>query len=575
MHYMKQYLKPYWKQFLIGPVFKLLEAILELFMPIMMARIINEGVLQQDTDFILQQGGLMALIAAIGMGSAWICQYSASVASQGFGTRLRSDMFKKINALSFSQIESFGASTLTTRLTNDINQLQQAVAMVIRLVIRAPFVCIGSAVAAMMINARMSIIIFLTLPVLAAIVYFVFRVSAPLYTRVQQKLDALSRTVGENISGVRVIRAFAKNPHEKERFRQRNEELTRAAVRVNLISALVNPLTTFIMNIAIVVVLYCSGWMIQRGQFDQGSVLAFINYISSMLTALLVVANLVVLFTKAGASLKRVNEVLGTELPGEESKVKCERQMNEPAVEFSHVSFRYTPEASLALEDITFALRQGETLGIIGGTGSGKTSVANLILRQYPLTEGRIELWGTDIEAIPREQLLERISTAPQRAELFSGSIRENLQWGAHDAEDADLQKALKAAQASDFVGELPQKLDSQVDRGGRNFSGGQKQRLNIARALVKNAPLLILDDSFSALDYLTEHNLKTALKEQYPGTTLLIISQRVSSIRGADQILVLDDGKMAGLGTHEELMASCPVYQETVYSQTREEGTR
>ncbi|MFR5072220.1 MAG: ABC transporter ATP-binding protein [Bianqueaceae bacterium] len=455
---------------------------------------------------------------------------------------------QKINALSFSQIESFGASTLTTRLTNDINQLQQAVAMVIRLVIRAPFVCIGSAVAAMMINARMSIIIFLTLPVLAAIVYFVFRVSAPLYTRVQQKLDALSRTVGENISGVRVIRAFAKNPHEKERFRQRNEELTRAAVRVNLISALVNPLTTFIMNIAIVVVLYCSGWMIQRGQFDQGSVLAFINYISSMLTALLVVANLVVLFTKAGASLKRVNEVLGTELPGEESEVKCERQIDEPAVEFSHVSFSLHSGGESCFGGYYLRPSSRETFRHYRGTGSGKTSVANLILRQYPLTEGRIELWGTDIEAIPREQLLERISTAPQRAELFSGSIRENLQWGAHDAEDADLQKALKAAQASDFVGELPQKLDSQVDRGGRNFSGGQKQRLNIARALVKNAPLLILDDSFSALDYLTEHNLKTALKEQYPGTTLLIISQRVSSIRGADQILVLDDGKMAGL---------------------------
>lgn len=566
---LRRFLKDYRKQVIIGPIFKWMEAVLELIVPLVMAKIIDVGVKNADKGYVFRMGGLLLLIAAVSLGCALVCQYSASIASQGVGTNLRREMFDRINRFSHAELDRFGTHSLITRLTNDVNQLQVAVAMLIRLVVRAPFLAIGAVVMAFTIDVKLSLIFLVVFPLIVGVLYFVMNRSIPFFRVMQKKLDKISLITRENLEGARVIRAFSKQDAELSRFTSASDDLANTSVRVGRLSALLNPLTYVIMNLGIVAILWFGGFRVDSGRLTQGEIIAFVNYMTQILQALIVVANLVVIFTKASASASRINEVLETE-PSVSDAVSGEVAplADEAALEFDRVAFTYAGAEEPSLSGITVKLRPGETLGVIGGTGSGKSTFVSLIPRFYDATSGEVKVFGRDVKEYPLAELRRLVGTVPQKAAVVSGTIRENLRWAKPDATDEELWAALKTAQAESFVAALPQKLETRVEQGGKNFSGGQKQRLTIARALVGKPSILILDDSASALDFATDAALRKALRTETKGMTVIMVSQRASTIRYADQILVLDDGGMAGLGTHEELFENCPVYREICLSQ-------
>ena len=566
---LRRFLKDYRKQVIIGPIFKWMEAVLELIVPLVMAKIIDVGIKNADKGYVFRMGGLLLLIAAVSLGCALVCQYSASIASQGVGTNLRREMFDRINRFSHAELDRFGTHSLITRLTNDVNQLQVAVAMLIRLVVRAPFLAIGAVVMAFTIDVKLSLIFLVVFPLIVGVLYFVMNRSIPFFRVMQKKLDKISLITRENLEGARVIRAFSKQDAELSRFTSASDDLANTSVRVGRLSALLNPLTYVIMNLGIVAILWFGGFRVDSGRLTQGEIIAFVNYMTQILQALIVVANLVVIFTKASASASRINEVLETE-PSVSDTVSGEVAplADEAALEFDRVAFAYAGAEEPSLSGITVKLRPGETLGVIGGTGSGKSTFVSLIPRFYDATSGEVKVFGRDVKEYPLAELRRLVGTVPQKAAVVSGTIRENLRWAKPDATDEELWAALKTAQAESFVEALPQKLETRVEQGGKNFSGGQKQRLTIARALVGKPSILILDDSASALDFATDAALRKALRTETKGMTVIMVSQRASTIRYADQILVLDDGGMAGLGTHEELFENCPVYREICLSQ-------
>ncbi|EMF0149570.1 ABC transporter ATP-binding protein [Enterococcus hirae] len=566
-----RYAKDYRKQIILGPVFKFLEAVFELILPLLMASLIDNGLKMNDRGVIIQMGIWMVVMSVVGLICAIICQYYASIASQGFGTELRNQLIKKINSFSHSELNHFGTDTLITRMTNDINQLQLALAMVIRLLIRAPFLSIGSVVMAFVIDWEIGLFFLAILPIFSIILYFIIKKTIPLYQKVQEKLDRLNETVSQNLSGVRVIRAFSRTKTEIDTFDEDTDELAKNYLRVSNISALLSPATTLIMNIGIICLLTVGGIKVNIGHLQQGQVLALINYMNQMLLALIVVSNLVVIFTRAEASGNRVKEVLETDttLTDAEDALTPNFQ-SENIVQFEHVDFRYTEKSGLSLQDITFALKRNTVLGIIGPTGSGKTTLTQLIPRFYDVNAGSVAFDDVDVRSWKLDPLRSQISQVPQTAVLFTGTIRENLQWGKEDATDEECWEALRIAQAEDFVRQLPKGLETKVMENGKNFSGGQKQRLTIARALITKPELLILDDSLSALDYQTDLNLRKALQTSLD-TTVIIISQRIRSIQEAHKILVMDQGKIVAQGKHEDLLKDSVEYREIVASQEEE----
>lgn len=570
------FLKPYRLQLVIGPFFKLSEAVLEILIPTLMALLIDNGVNRGDTNYILKMGALMLFIATCGVIFAYICQYSASIASQGFGTDVRNALFRHINTFSYTQLDRFGTSSLINRLTGDVNQLQSAVAMLIRLVIRAPFLCVGGLIMAMILDVKLSIIFMIVIPLFVVVLILVMTKAVPLYQSVQKKLDHLALVLRENLSGVRVIRAFARTDYEKKRFSESNTSYADTAIHVGKIAALTNPVTTIIMNLAILAVIWFGGLRVNTGNMTQGQIIAFINYITQILNAMIIVANLVVLYTRAYASAKRVDEVLRVTPDMSDGGQSQKENRTLACVSFDHVSLRYAGTSENALSDITFHANKGEMIGIIGGTGSGKSSLISLIPRFYDATKGTVSIYGTDVRGYRQTELRDKIGIVPQKAVLFSGTVSENLRFGKEDATDAQLEQAASIAQASEFIDKLPYGYDTHLSQGGTNLSGGQRQRLTIARALVKQPDILILDDSSSALDYATDSRLRQAIREHTQDMTVFIVSQRVNSVRDADQILVLDDGCLVGVGTHSQLLDTCRVYQEICHSQAQtEEDTR
>lgn len=566
-----RYAKDYRKQIILGPVFKFLEAVFELILPLLMASLIDNGLKMNDRGVIIQMGIWMVVMSVVGLICAIICQYYASIASQGFGTELRNQLIKKINSFSHSELNHFGTDTLITRMTNDINQLQLALAMVIRLLIRAPFLSIGSVVMAFVIDWEIGLFFLAILPIFSIILYFIIKKTIPLYQKVQEKLDRLNETVSQNLSGVRVIRAFSRTKTEIDTFDEDTDELAKNYLRVSNISALLSPATTLIMNIGIICLLTVGGIKVNIGHLQQGQVLALINYMNQMLLALIVVSNLVVIFTRAEASGNRVKEVLETDITLTDAEdALTPNFQSENIVQFEHVDFRYTEKSGLSLQDITFALKRNTVLGIIGPTGSGKTTLTQLIPRFYDVSAGFVAFDDVDVRSWKLDPLRSQISQVPQTAVLFTGTIRENLQWGKEDATDEECWEALRIAQAEDFVRQLPKGLETKVMENGKNFSGGQKQRLTIARALIAKPELLILDDSLSALDYQTDLNLRKALQTSLD-TTVIIISQRIRSIQEAHKILVMDQGKIVAQGKHEDLLKDSVEYREIVASQEEE----
>ena len=564
----KRYLTAFKKEVIIGQTAKFIEAVFEVLVPLIMANIIDKGINGgEGIPYIYKMGGLLVLLGILGLCFALICQYLASKASQGVGTVMRNDMFRHINSLSHAELDRIGTPSLITRLTNDINQVQTAVAMYIRLVVRAPFIVIGSAIMAISVDRKLSLVFLVVIPLVVLILYLVMSRSIKYYKVIQKKLDRISLVTREGLSGVRVIRAFSRQDTEQHRFDEANDEYLRISLNVGKLSALLNPLTYAVLNLAIAAIVWFGGFRVQIGGLTQGEVIAFVNYMTQISLALVVVANLVVLFTKAAASASRINEILDIEPSVKNGKYSGEGE-GSTAVKFDNVSFSYNKNGENALENISFTAEKGETIGIIGGTGSGKSTLVNLIPRFYDCTEGTIEIDGVKIADYDTKSLRGRIGTVPQKAVLFSGTIAENMRWGKPDATEEEIRSALDIAQASEFVNKLENGLETHISQGGKNLSGGQKQRMTIARALVSKPEILILDDSASALDFATDAALRKAIAQSTNKMTVFIVSQRANSIRYADKIIVLDDGKQAGMGTHKELLESCDVYREICYSQ-------
>ncbi len=564
----KRYLTAFKKEVMIGQTAKFIEAVFEVLVPLIMANIIDKGINGgEGKPYIYKMGGLLVLLGILGLGFALICQYLASKASQGVGTVMRNDMFRHINSLSHAELDRIGTPSLITRLTNDINQVQTAVAMYIRLVVRAPFIVIGSAIMAISVDRKLSLVFLVVIPLVVLILYLVMSRSIKYYKVIQKKLDRISLVTREGLSGVRVIRAFSRQDTEQHRFDEANDEYLRISLNVGKLSALLNPLTYAVLNLAIAAIVWFGGFRVQIGGLTQGEVIAFVNYMTQISLALVVVANLVVLFTKAAASASRINEILDIE-PSVKNGEYSGKGEGSTAVKFDNVSFSYNKNGENALENISFTAEKGETIGIIGGTGSGKSTLVNLIPRFYDCTEGTIEIDGVKIADYDTKSLRGRIGTVLQKAVLFSGTIAENMRWGKPDATEEEIRSALDIAQASEFVNKLENGLETHISQGGKNLSGGQKQRMTIARALVSKPEILILDDSASALDFATDAALRKAIAQSTNKMTVFIVSQRANSIRYADKIIVLDDGKQAGMGTHKELLESCDVYREICYSQ-------
>lgn len=568
----KRYLGSVKQYVIIGQTSKLIEAIFEVIVPLIMAAIVDNGIKgNMGKGYVYKMGGVLILLGVLGLCFALICQYLASKASQSVGTVMRNDMFRHINSLSHAELDRLGTPSLITRLTNDINQVQQAVAMFIRLVVRAPFIVIGSAIMAMSIDLKLSVIFVIIIPLVVLVLYLIMSRSIKYYKVIQKKLDRISLVTREGLSGVRVIRAFSRQDTEQKRFDEANDDYLDISLRVGRLSALLNPLTYVILNLAIAAIVWYGGVGVDTGRLTQGEVIAFVNYMTQISLALVVVANLVVLFTKAAASSARINEVLEIE-PSIKNGTEKDGAGSENAVEFSHVYFSYNNSGEYALEDIDLTAKKGETIGVIGGTGSGKSTLASLIPRFYDISKGELKINGTNAADYDTTALRQKVGVVPQKAVLFSGTIAENMRWGKRDATDEEIWKALETAQAKEFVEKMPDGLDTHIAQGGKNLSGGQKQRLTIARALVSQPDILILDDSASALDFATDAALRKAIAQNTTGMTTFIISQRANSIMQADKIIVLDDGRQAGLGTHRELLESCDVYREICYSQLSKE---
>ena len=564
------FMKDYKKEAILGPIFKLIEAILELFIPIVMAKIIDIGVANKDVNYVYKMGIILIILGAVGLAFALTCQYYASIASQGAGTSIRSKLYKHINKLSYTEIDKIGTPTLITRLVNDINQIQTGIAMLIRLGTRSPFIIIGSTIMAISIDLKLSIIFLITTPLIGLVIYLVMSKSLPLYKVIQRKLDTLSLITRENLEGARVIKAFSKEENEKERFKEATIELSNTSINVGKISALLNPITYMIMNLAIIAILWYGGIRVNIGSLTQGEVIAFTNYIMQILLSLIVFSQLIVTLTKGATSANRVLEILNINpsITDNESITNIKNDNNNPLIEFKNVSFSYKDSNEYSLKDINLTINKNETIGIIGGTGSGKSTLINLIPRFYDASNGQVLVKGIDTKNYSLKELRSLIGIVPQRAVLFKGSILDNLKWGKEDATLDEVKEALDISQSYSFVESLQEKYNAPVLQGGKNFSGGQKQRLTIARALISKPEILILDDSSSALDFATDAALRKALKEKTKDMTVLIVSQRASSIKNADKIVVLDNGEIAGIGTHDYLLENCEVYSEIYSSQ-------
>ena len=576
MKHLYPYLRRFRKESILAPLFKMLEATFDLLVPMVVADIIKVGIAGGDTTYIWTRCGLLVLMALIGLLCSFTAQYFAARAAIGTSTGLRHELMAHIQSLSFSELDTLGVSTLITRMTSDVNQVQNGLNMFLRLFLRSPFIVAGAMIAAFTIDTQIALIFLAAIPVLAVIVFGIMRITSPMYKTVQSRLDAVTGATRENLSGVRVVRAFGREDAEEENFVQQNGSLNAMQLKVGRIAALMNPLTYVVVNLGIIGILYFGANKIGSGALLSGDVVALVNYMSQILVELVKLANLVVLLTRAIASMGRVSQVLDTPstMAFPEKPVSADAA-SDVAVAFDHVSLRYQGAGAESLSDVTFTAKKGQTIGVIGGTGSGKTTLVSLIPRFYDATKGQVTLLGQPITAYSKEELNRHVAVVMQKAQLFKGTIRSNLLWGNENATDEELWHALSIAQSEDFVRQKPGKLDDPVEQGGRNLSGGQRQRLTIARALVGHPDILILDDSASALDFATDAALRKALAHLPWKPTVVLISQRVSSIRHADQILVLDDGRLAGTGTHDELLQSCPVYQEICRSQYKKEDAQ
>ena len=573
---MLRYLSDYKRESVLAPLFKMLEATFDLFVPLVMADIVNVGIAAHDFHYILVRCGILLLLAIVGLMCSLTAQYFSAKAAVGYSTGLRHALFEHIQTLSFSEMDTMGTSTLITRMTSDVNQVQSGLNLFLRLFLRSPFVVLGAMIMAFTVNFRAALIFVVAIPLLSVVVFGVMVITRPLYKSVQTRLDRVLGLTRENLTGVRVVRAFDKEKSEVDRFEDANELLTKMQLHVGHISALMNPLTYVIINLAIVALLYVGSIEINIGGMASGDVIALVNYMNQILVELVKLANLIVQVSKALACAGRVQAVLdtkpGMEFPAElTGNVPAEKAGD--AVCFDHVSLTYKGAGAPSLSDINFTARRGQTIGVIGGTGSGKSSLISLIPRFYDATEGSVEIMGRPVRQYPRADLRGKVAVVMQKAQLFGGTIRSNLLWGSQNASDADLWAALETAQAAEFVKAKPLGLDEPVEQGGRNLSGGQKQRLTIARALLRKPKVLILDDSTSAVDTATDAKIRKAFREEIPGTTKIIIAQRISSVQDADRILVLDNGQINGLGTHEELLKNNAIYQEVYNSQTQGGG--
>ena len=571
MKHLYPYLRHFRKESILAPLFKMLEATFDLLVPMVVADIIKVGIAGGDTTYIWTRCGLLVLMALIGLLCSFTAQYFAARAAIGTSTGLRHELMAHIQSLSFSELDTLGVSTLITRMTSDVNQVQNGLNMFLRLFLRSPFIVAGAMIAAFTIDTQIALIFLAAIPVLAVIVFGIMRITSPMYKTVQSRLDAVTGATRENLSGVRVVRAFGREAAEEENFVQQNGSLNAMQLKVGRIAALMNPLTYVVVNLGIIGILYFGANKIGSGALLSGDVVALVNYMSQILVELVKLANLVVLLTRAIASMGRVSQVLDTPstMAFPEKPVSADAA-SDVAVAFNHVSLRYQGAGAESLSDVTFTAKKGQTIGVIGGTGSGKTTLVSLIPRFYDATKGQVTLLGQPITAYSKEELNRHVAVVMQKAQLFKGTIRSNLLWGNENATDEELWHALSIAQSEDFVRQKPGKLDDPVEQGGRNLSGGQRQRLTIARALVGHPDILILDDSASALDYATDAALRKALRTLPAETTLFIVSQRTSSLRHADQIIVLDDGHVVGIGTHDALMQTCEVYREIHESQFR-----
>ncbi|WP_297955593.1 ABC transporter ATP-binding protein [uncultured Ruminococcus sp.] len=563
-----KYLKNYKKELVLGPFFKLLEAIFELIVPVVMAKIIDNGIGNRDSSYILKMSGVIVLLGASGLCFALTCQYFAAKCAYGFGTELRAELYRHINTLSYSSIDKIGTASLVNRLTNDTNTVQNGVNMFIRLAVRAPFLVIGAAVMAVTIDLRLSLIFFVVAPVISLIIFLIMKKTVPMYKKNQQCLDKAAMLTRESLEGARVIRAFSRQQEEIGEFKEAVVDISDNSIAVGKISAILNPVAFMVMNLGIVAVIWFGGLRIDCGELTQGELTAFTNYMTQILLALVVLANLIVIFTKAFASANRINEVfsLVSEENGDIDRLSFNTDIN--IIEFRSVSFAYEGAGDYSLRNISFSVKRGQMLGIIGGTGCGKTTLANLIPCFYRATEGDVRLFGENVNDIENTELRSRIGTVPQKATLFSGTIRENMKWRKNDATDEEIISALRIAQAWEFVKETPDGLDTVISQGGKNLSGGQRQRISIARALVGAPDIVILDDSTSALDYKTDLAFRRALSDELPDTTVVMISQRTTSLKNADKIVVMDEGEAVGVGTHSELVENCDVYNEIYRSQ-------
>lgn len=577
MKRLMMYLKDYKKESILAPLFKLLEAFFELLVPLVMANIIDYGISNRNMGYIGKMGLLLLLLGVVGLASSITAQFFAAKAAVGFSTQLRQALFDHIEDLSFTDIDKAGTSTMITRMTSDVNQVQSGINMTLRLFLRSPIIVFGAMIMAFTIDVKCALIFVVAIPLLSVVVFGIILSTIPMYKKVQSKLDQVLGITRENLTGVRVIRAFHQEAKESDRFRENNEALSAMQIFVGKISACMNPVTYIIVNGAIIALIYTGAVQVNIGNLSQGEVVAIINYMNQILVELVKLANLIVTMTKALASAERVASVfdIGADaayVGAQDQKLADKVDKSAPFLDFKHVSLTYQGAGAPTLQDMNFTVNRGDTVGIIGGTGSGKTSLVNLIPGFYPATEGEILLEGRDIRTMSDEELRGRIGVVPQKAVLFKGTIRSNLQWGKPDATEEEMWKALELAQASEVVDGKPGKLDATVAQNGKNFSGGQRQRLTIARALVRNPEILILDDSASALDYATDAKLRAAIRTLEDKTTTFIVSQRASTIRHADKIIVLDDGEIAGMGTHDELLKDCTVYQEIYYSQYPEQ---
>lgn len=570
-----RYLKYFKYEIVVGPFFKLLEAIFELIVPLVMASIIDIGIKNGDKTYVLQRGGIILLLGGMGLIFALICQYSAARASQGFGTRVRNDLFSHINTLSHGELDQLGTNFLITVITNDVNQMQLAVAMLIRLAVRVPFLIIGAAVMALLLDVKLSLIFIIVIPLVSIVLYIIMNKSIPYYKSRQKALDRVSLITRENLTGARVIRAFSKQDKEEKRFEEANGAVAEIGIRVGKISAFLNPATFTIMNTAIIAIIWFGGMRVNTGSLTQGEVIAFINYMTQISLALVVAANLVIIFTKASASAARINQIfdINTSLmEGTKRFGGVEVLSSVPEFSLKQVSFAYPGSEEYALEDINFDIQRGEMIGIIGGTGSGKSTLINLLPRFYDVSKGEILMEERPLQDYSFEALRKQFGIVPQNAVLFYGTILDNIRLSKADATEEEIRKAIIIAQAEEFVEKLPKKYDTIIQQGGKNLSGGQRQRLTIARALVGNPQVLILDDSASALDYATEAKLLKSLKDNCKGMTIFMVSQRAGTIKHADKIIVLEDGRIVGIGKHSDLLNSCEVYQEICLSQLSSE---